>query len=93
MNYTTIYIIASHWNGSLARLNNREYPTMLDAIHAIGSDIVDDGWSDVWVDGEGREQSCIATGVYRSEEDREANEDGSAPHRAIAVIREVRVPA
>lgn len=88
----TVYIISSHWNAKTARLNRKEYPTMLDALHAIGSDIVDEGWSDAYMSETGYEIPCNAVGVYATEEDREANMDGGAPHRVLAVVREVRVP-
>lgn len=76
------YVVASHWNAEASNVHERSFESLEDALVAIGSNIVDDGWSDEY---EGR--GCHAIGVYSTAEDRTANDEGGAPHRVRAVVR------
>lgn len=80
-----IYIVQSFWNASTSRLHQKSFDSLEEACTAIGSDVVDDGWSDEY---EGK--PCNAVGVYASKADREANAEGAAPHLVLATVLAVR---
>jgi hypothetical protein len=81
------YVVNSHWSGQTSRLNGTRYPSLVDALGAIGSEITEGEW---WSDTYGVEaRECSTTGVYSSEEDRDANNEGGAPHRMMASVSEI----
>ncbi len=71
------YTISSHSDARLSSIHGSEYETYEEAMTAIRGQLADEPVAvrvdDGWM-------------VYADQDDADADEDGSAPHKAIAVI-------
>jgi hypothetical protein len=69
------------------RLHGRLFDSVEDACAAVGSTVIDSDCVDL--DSYGR--ICGAVGIYATEADRDANDEGDAPHLRLAFVRVIEV--